>query len=378
MTNSTNMITNISEYDVEYLINSQLSVANYLLPTETSSPKSSHNFYQNKNIWDAILNEEIRPGMEIRLESFYITEWFPRSPGLYFTETGRQSRDSAHHQVEKMEMNQSESKYAVDADGSVVTVYNPWGKIAMLNGGLGTLRLKPVHNEHGQAWFMCATSNGISHEGVPLLVSHDIFQKCIDQIATTGSWHGTIIGQLKFISDKIVSLYSDYTDVPQLYLEVEQIVPEKAQNKIYDIAVSIAVSFISSYEGEEKLYASYVFFDPSRKESFNRNVNWMQDTYVEGEYRGKIVTDFDEQRSHFPDAVFSLEKIMDFNLDKNNIDATLNKLHNWGNTEMLFEKMANAKSQVIYINGDINTKGSGNVIAIGSKLKHIGTESDKQ
>ena len=370
MSENARIIPNLSYFDAQYLIESQLSTANYLLPTEADADNNHRKFYDNVDMWGTIISEKIRCGAEVSLENFCLMEWFPRSPGLYFTDDGRSAREEAAQHKEEMDLNQSEPQYAIDAEGDKVTVYNPYGKAAMLRGGLGTLRLKPrLSGEHIE-WFMCATANGVAHEGIPLLLADDIYAQCIDQIATQGAWRGTIRGKLRIVSERLVTLYDDYTGVPQLYLEVDKLIADKKSSVREPIkaAVSVAISFASAFEGPDQMYASYVFFDPARENSLERNTDWMQETYVEGTYHGKILTDFDEINSRFAEATFSLDKVMSGKLDTQAVRNSLDELGLPGDLEALFNRIAAASGKQIIINGDVKVDGNGNIVAIGGEV----------
>ena len=89
------LFLNMNRNDVRHIIETQLSYANYLRPAELSAPGKDRIFYDNQSLWTAILAERIRASMYVTLENFAILEWFPRSPGLYFTEEASRSRQNA-------------------------------------------------------------------------------------------------------------------------------------------------------------------------------------------------------------------------------------------------------------------------------------------
>ena len=155
-TDRRDLITNLADEDVRHIIDSQVKIANYLLRVESGKSQADRTFHSNRDIWNAILTERLRANMHVTLENFHILEWFPRSPGLYFTREGKRSRESANQFVQSLEKRSSEVKYALGSSGDTVTVYNPYGKIAMLKGGLGAIRLKPRMMGSDQNWFMSA------------------------------------------------------------------------------------------------------------------------------------------------------------------------------------------------------------------------------
>jgi hypothetical protein len=85
----------------------------------------------------------------------------------------------------------------------------------------------------------------------------------------------------------------------------------------------------------------------------------MRDEYVHS-YKGTILTDFDEQENHFPEAQFSLEKVMQLKLEKRDFSGIR---INIGNVEKLIAFQAEIKKQTNY------TVTGGNVGALGDNAR---------
>ncbi len=307
------LISNMSGSDIINIIKYQLETVNYIQPTKVGRKKQDHNYYDNKGIWEDVILESLRANTTISLNNFFIIEWFPRSPGLYHTAEGYYSRREAKSFVRSIE------------DG--ITIYKPHGKSCMLDGGIGNIRLRPKVIDSEEIWFMTATSNGVCHEGFPIALPKHLYNKFINEIADQGAILCNLVGELKFIPTPIISIYGSYTGVPQLYLLVNDIKPKTTNDEERKgLYVSIAVSFLSKFEGRNKAHASYVYFFPNKKESFKQAVEWMEDTYVKGYYHGTIITDFDEQMYRFKNAPFSLNKIMNGKLDEKEVIETLEEI----------------------------------------------------
>jgi hypothetical protein len=92
--------------------------------------------------------------------------------------------------------------------------------------------------------------------------------------------------------------------VPKVYVRIDDFEirngPELAPE------TTVAVSFISESKGPPRVYASYVTFRPDVAGSFDEAVAWMKREYVEGEYKGKIITDFDQTQTVFPEGPLAL------------------------------------------------------------------------
>lgn len=309
----------LNDYQFEPFLANHVSTANYTVDPSASEPQMSTAadkiFHSNNGIWEAVIYDQIRRSdINLVLESFFLFEWFPRSPGLFHTANGRFARREAEKNIENIR------------DG--VVVYNPYGKASMLEGGIGNVRLKPIRIENDDIYLMSASSNGNCHEGFPVALSSHLYNQCIEEINDRGVVVRTLIGKLKFIPNELASLYRGYTEVPQLYLSVEETrLPTFPKSReMEELEVSVAVSFVSAYEDMAKLYASYVNFDPGSKHSFRDRVTWMEQDYVVGKYKGHVITDFDEQKSHFANAPFSLEKVMNLKLNQTEVSLITNEI----------------------------------------------------
>ena len=251
-------------------------------------------FVTNNELWEAILFERVRAPMHVVLDSFFLFEWMPRSPGLFHTpEAVRARREAANHVMH------------VDAG---MVVYSPRGKQSMLDGGLGCLRLKPIND----LWFLGASSTGTAHEGVPIAMEQELYKSCIDEITERGALVRDVHAALTFIPDELEELYADYREVPKVYLRVTKLrKPTHPQSRRgAGLTVSVAASFEGIWEQRPGIYATYANFDPGTPASFRDTVEWLEQDYVQRLHHGRILTDFDQQRSHFANAPFSLAKVM--------------------------------------------------------------------
>ena len=268
-------LISLSEYQLEPYLATHLATANYRVASseqiDAFEQPTQRVFYTNNSVWEAILYERLRrTDITVILDGFFIFEWLPRSPGLFHTEQGRYARRDAEHSIESV------------SDGLIV--YNPYGKASMLDGGVGNVRLKPIDVRDKSFVFMTASSNGICHEGFPVAVPIEFYNQCIDEITARGTVVRKLVGKLKFIPDGLSELYRGYAGVPQLYLEVENVLaPTHTQSRhMQELRVSVAASFISDYEGPDRVYATYVNFDPSERDSLRRAAEWIEQDYVVG------------------------------------------------------------------------------------------------
>ncbi len=329
----------VEQYQLNRIVEQHVSNVNYLTPPTDYPVREVREldqiFYSNKEIWEKVIDRTLRYGSYVTLESFFLVEWLPRSPGLYFTNDAKEARNQAKHHIESIRDN--------------IVIYNPYGKMSMLDGGIGNIRLKPINIGEEEYVLISASSNGVCHEGFPVAVPAKLYDEYIDRIIETGAVSCSLTGKLKFISDKLRDLYEGYA-IPQLYLLVEEIQVSNHAN-IYShekdsVIVTVAVSFIGEFDDRKDAFASFVTFFPGYKNSFEQAVRWMEEDYIIGKYKGKIITDFDQQQCNFSNAVFSLEKVMNLGLTEKDLELITPRFIN-------SSKLIRHQDQVKLILGDI-------------------------
>jgi len=91
----------LSPPDQAYLLNSQVSVAGVMRPGADPAPGGDRSYGGNDTLWADVLIESIGAATVLTLRDTYLFEWFPRSPGLFHTSIGAESREEAlHHTLE--------------------------------------------------------------------------------------------------------------------------------------------------------------------------------------------------------------------------------------------------------------------------------------
>jgi hypothetical protein len=280
----------------------------------------------NATFWKDVFDERLGAERNVSLKAFNVFDWVPRNPGLFHTSDAAYARDEAQYHVRSM-VQRDYNEY-FDADGAPpdnaaifrgattpsgsparTLIYTPQGKVAMLRGGGGCVRFKPLHlKAGGTAWLMSATSSSAPDEGIPLLVSDDDYQSIADDLQKVGSVNCDLIGRTRFVSEEFADLFSIQHGIPRLYVEVSELTPR--QKILTPGQVSVAASFLSEFEGPPKVYASYVTFDPSRSGARVGAAQWMKEEYVERLYRGSLLTDFDQRAPLFADTLFALDQVM--------------------------------------------------------------------
>jgi len=296
----------------------------YMKPSVLPKAKDRE-FSDNQSLWRHILEESLRAERVVRLSSFQIFDWVPRNPGLFHTDKAQWARKEAGRHV--MELDHERFAEYLDADGAPpdgadvlrdVTssegvsrrlIFTPQGKWSMVQGGVGCVRFKPLNlAAGGVAWLVSATSSGAPDEGIPLLISDADYQDIEDELFERGFATCDIVGKTKFVSEEFADLFSVQSGIPRLYIEVQELTPRPPAEVAGQ--VSVAASFVSDYEGQPRIYASYVTFDPSIAKAKQEAAEWMREEYVERLYKGRLLTDFDQRAQTFSDSLFTMDQLL--------------------------------------------------------------------
>jgi ElaB/YqjD/DUF883 family membrane-anchored ribosome-binding protein len=282
-------------------------------------------YVSNSDFWGDVLDERITAERTVSLRDFNVFDWVPRNPGLYHTRNAEWAREEAQQYVRALEPRMFQEyidfdgappdaasifRSATSGDSSARTlIYTPKGKISMLSGGVGCVRLKSLQlKAGGTAWLMSATSTNAPDEGIPLLVRNECYQVIFDDLQKFGAVRCFVIGRTRFIEEEFSDLFSIISGIPRLYVEVDELRP---LGQIHEAGqVSVAASFLSAFEGKSKIYASYVTFDPSLPKARKGAAQWLKEEYVERLYDGRLLTDFDQRAPIFAESLFSLDQIL--------------------------------------------------------------------
>ena len=279
----------------------------------------------------------------------------PSSPGRYHTEEASKSRDFASRELFDRKTGE----------------FEPLGKSEMVLGGVGSIRLAPRFVRGGEVCFLGATSNGVSHEGIPIVLPIDVASKLLSEVHKFGggvcNLRGTVwplpVGDSPIVFDR---------RIPRLYLfseEVEVLEPTKRGDSL----VTVAVTYSSTYEGEFdevsglrincSKHWTFSSFDPSDEiNQLSDTVDWLRQyavrhtsIYEDGEWRNlspealSIVGDFDETTDHFVNPIeFPLGEVVRGQYDREIVHFYAERLNLTVNKEMIMgDKFENIHGSTI-------------------------------
>ncbi|MCP4418819.1 MAG: hypothetical protein GY805_19560 [Chloroflexi bacterium] len=312
-------------------------------------------FTSNRTFWETYHGQRLRDTQRVRLEHFHLFEWFPLSPGRYHTEDGRYFRQDAKSQLTR---------------GTDGLFYNPYGKVNMIKGGVGAVKLKTrlLANTQGQAEpfaFMTASSTGTCHDGIPVLVPRRLYAELTDRLIDEGGIPITLTGELRFLPDDAYSFFDQlrFSYVPKLVIHADsiEVLPHPRSN-VTKYTIAIALTFLGEFRQQSGVFATYASFDPATRSSRESTVSWLEQ-YVRN-YAGQVITDFDEQFPRFADAPFALKRIMDGQMDADLIHTSLREVgyyYAFPDEEGLTQQIINQHNHFVNIVGPRGVLVNGNV-----------------
>jgi hypothetical protein len=284
-------------YYADSIIEQQASLSSFLATPKNATTANRRRYSNIESLWSEVMNRQALPGDKIMLESALLLEWMPRSPGLYHSPGAVRSRARAYDHI-----------LARTHQG---IVFDPNGKQSMLDGGIGNVRLKPISINGNEMRLCGACFDGVCHKGFPVAVPEILFSEFQHQIAGSGAVRRDLAGTLRFVPDNLSRLYMRSTGIPQLYIELDE--PDVLRGMEDDIGTQLELTLAALFKtpDDDRFKATFVTTEPN---FVSEGAAWIRETYVQGRYGGTVVTDFDQQQRHFPEAIFSLDKVMSLNI----------------------------------------------------------------
>ena len=195
------------------------------------------------------LEEELYDTRRVKLEHFHLFEWFPLTPGRFHTAEAQEMRHRAYDAMFQTE------------DGR--SYFTPHGKASMLRGGIGAVRFHPRMVADEPHYFMSASSNGVCHEGFPVLIPRRFYGPLKRRLLKEGAVPVNLGGEMRYLQMDNPTFLGGNREIPQLYLHVDQVeVLPQPRSEVKGYTVSAAISFIGEFEQLEGIYTTYATFNP--------------------------------------------------------------------------------------------------------------------
>ena len=265
----------------------------------------------NQNFWRFVSNGGAYPSQLVKLTGFRILEWIPTSPGLFFTEYARDIRQAAMY---RSQFYDGDVPYVNVENRKVPVELRPDEKRSFVLGGYGSMRLGSKMIRGREMYVMCASSNGISHQGIPIVIDEYIYEKIIPGIREGVVPVCDVIGKLKVLPTELSVIDLRYgSDIPKYYIEVEEL-QNLRHDRDFIPYVSVSITYARQLDEyfHDRFAYSFCTFSPSKNNRDLREaVNWLQHYAIRYSRAGDpvIVGDFDESFDHFGNVVFPIKDV---------------------------------------------------------------------
>jgi hypothetical protein len=313
-------------------------------------------FNSSIDFWEKIIRERQTALNWVELTHFQMVDWFPRTPGLYHTPRARDARRIAE-------------AFLTEENG--ILFYEPSGKAHMIEGGIGSVRFKPIPIEGEDCWLCTATTDGRCHSGIPLAIPNYLMRN----VKLTSSHHYKIVGQVRFLPEFLERHFYHMSRVPQVYVFVDQL-----EKMGVGRGGSVEITPMVFFEGGRRMgldtneNVTYVRCPANLPNALEQGVGWLE-WYAE-RYDGEIITNFDQQQPVFQNAPFSLQKIMTGRIDRYQLNR-----YQIENAEFICDKIEKVHAEVATMSTIKVDFGDGNVfhgdVVVAEKIKNSFNKADK-
>lgn len=331
--------------------------ARRLLDTQASqtSGRGEREYEDTNALWRAVVQGE-PPGesQRIVLRRVWLSEWIPRSPGLYHTDYAAHLREQAKYFViEKNEKN---------------ILYDPYGKRLMIDAGVGCLRLIVKEVGYDRLKFLSASSDGLAHAGFVVAMREEMFGEITQGITGDGGVFCEIRGRIRWWPQDQKTPITWKAGIPRLYLMADDVQPalvDRAKTKV--LTATAAITFEGVVEGKKGRYFTFGSFNPGDRQDLRNCINWLERNYIQERYSGHaVLADFDEHERFFDNVRFSIKTLMD---PKSTVgELTMLSTETFGISPEHAEKILVMMGQ---INLDLSQNKTVNMTYEGDKFENI-------
>jgi hypothetical protein len=297
----------------------------------TAAGRTFH-FTDNRSFWNAAVR--FYEGATISLDDFAVMEWAPASPGRYYTPEAKAARKEALRFLDP---------YRPE--------YLPLGKMNMVLGGVGSVRLGAISTAGERAYVLGASSTVVSHEGLPVCLGSDLYREVIPFLKDHGACDCTIIGRLELLPEDVVDL--DFPiGVPRFVVRADDIKDLRPTSRRAFVSVSVlylgaAREYETGYASNRNVGWTFATFDPAARDAeaeLKRTADWLKEYAVRHSVLDNppIVCDFDRHVRHFGDeVVFRLDDIVKGGIDIDLLRRFMRKFGLTINVEQVGDRFEN-------------------------------------
>ena len=294
---------------------------------------SQKTYNDNSNFWKDALNGHLLEGMKVRLMNFHLMQWLPLAPGRYYTREATRKRLEAQSHIIQTGRGRK---------------YLPLGKELMFLGGIGSVRLGARILNSRTVYLLGASSTGSSHQGIPVIVPEEEYQKVVF-LLLKGGCLTNLEGYLRIFPVKDSLIRYD-RQIPRYAIFIDNV---KTIQRSEQLLVTVGVTFGLEDTRNEPTNKSWSFcsFDPTRDDVCS-SARWLEEYGLEHSGKAEILSDFDEYYQHFGNysVEFPISQIVKSNIDRDKLSRYRQDLG--------FEVNVNVQRLIMGDNYNINQAGA--------------------
>ena len=281
--------------------------------TEETLHRVDRLYRDNRSFWLATQTGDLVQGMRIHLQEFHLTQWIPSAPGRYYTSDAISSRRRAQHYLDRN-----------------LREYLPLGKELMVLGGVGSVRLGERHIGTDTFYILGATSSGVSHQGIPVMLSEDEYHKVIPFLRNGGGCIVNLTGRLRVFPTRELLINYD-RQIPRYIIYAENVdVVQESHRLLVTVALTFSRREADIYYSRDfpNKYWAFCSFDPITQ-NVDAAVEWLEDYALRYFHSNEILNDFDELYQHFNSVSveFPIGNVLSGNINLSNLRAYQSSLH---------------------------------------------------
>lgn len=249
------------------------------------------------------------------LRRFRLSDWFPRAPGVYWSNLGQRSRAFVAEGVP-------------EHDEELGAYYVPWSKMELVEqGGLGNVRLTPKRIDGVRCWLASASTGPQAAGAVPLAIPDSLLGDC------DVTWGDTVhlTGEVRYLREMgLDDVAASVHHASPIILLVQQVRAVASHDRRDEQPLVTPVVLISAQEASGRSpglsFGKYGYSFASCRSSqaeLDDAAAWMN--LYAAKHGCKVLTNFDETRPTLADAPLSYQRLVARDYDHTYIESlTLN------------------------------------------------------
>jgi hypothetical protein len=272
-------------------------------PTHRAEGATKH-FATEVDFWSV---SELITFASVRLDGFRLSDWFPRTPGVYWSRRARSIRK------------QTFSGPATN-DPELGRIFAPAAKRNLIeDGGIGTIRLRPRRIDGTDCWLATAVKGRQCAGGVPLALPDTFLAEGKVTWGDTAIVHGTV----RFLQEaglEDIAAYVHHASPVIIFVEKLEGLPSRRQSATPIVLTPVALFDQKSDESEVRgslggrFGYTFVHCVAGPGGGLDGAADWIE-AYA-ARHRGRIITNFDERSPILSNAPLSYQRLINKTYDR--------------------------------------------------------------